>query len=165
MLRSELATRMDEAAALFYAMALTAFRPKYRARLFAIARYQRLKAMLAWCGIPGKILRALPGPDLCDKALLNKIRPCLEDFRLGRINMPAARDILLKYFGAPMADSDYLHAYDYIEKMLKSLAESGEEEKRCAMEIASVIEVEHDTRALRAAKGSADISSIRESAY
>ena len=149
MQRTKLVSALNDGAALLYAMALTARGPRYRARLFASARLQRVKAALAWCGVPGRVIQMLPRPAMCDRALGEELALPLAQFKSGQVTLPQINEMIMAYFEMPMPLDDYEYLMDYISKMMTSLIEEGGDVKRYAYEIGGVIEAERDHAVIR----------------
>lgn len=132
-----------------YAMALTACRPGYKSRLFANARLQRAKALLAWCGVPRRVLQMLPQPVLCDRTLGEELALPLAQFKSGQLTLAQIKEMMMAYFEMPMPSHDYEYLIDYIHKMMTSFIEEGGDVKRYAYEIGGVVEAERDHAIMR----------------
>ena len=149
MQRTKLVSALNDGAALLYAMALTAGRPRYRARLFASARLQRAKALLAWCGVPRRVLQMLPRPVMCDRALGEELSAPLAQFKSGQLTLAQIKETMMAYFELPTPSHDYEYLIDYIHKMMTSFIEEGGDVKRYAYEIGGVVEAERDHAIMR----------------
>lgn len=157
MQRTKLVSALNDGAALLYAMALTAGSPRYRARLFASARLQRAKALLAWCGVPPRVLQMLPRPIMCDRALGEELSVPLAKFKSGQLTLAQIKEMMMAYFEMPMPSHDFEYLIDYIHEMMTSFIEEDGDVKRYAYEIGGVIEAERDHAVIRMREATTDV--------
>ncbi|MFT4077518.1 MAG: hypothetical protein QM647_18470 [Asticcacaulis sp.] len=153
MSRTQLIKRMNDGAALYYAMALTAFGQRYRARLFANARIQQFRAFAAACWLPICVLKLLPAPRPYDNELVGQLRALLTTQKDARITSTQLYASVLGYLNMPMPDDDFEFLAGEFERTLKSCEVGEITIGQCASDLASFIEGERDNHEMRVADG------------
>lgn len=153
MSRTQLIKRMNDGAALYYAMALTAFGPRYRARLFANARIQQLRAFMASCGLPIFLLKLLPAPRPYDKELVRQLTTHLLNHKQGRLTQPQLLGTALTYLDLPMPNEDYEFLATTFDNLLLEFERGSISVRQCASDLTSLIEGERDNHEMRVADG------------